>query len=87
MQHFIENHYNNNLDDWKIWSYDVENKLGNWETITDGAETNPNATIMKITDDETGKSIKCTPDHKIFTKNRGYVMAKELLEDDELVIG
>jgi len=87
LQHFIENHYNNNLDDWKIWSYDVENKLGNWETITDGAETNPNATIMKITDDETGKSIKCTPDHKIFTKNRGYVMAKELLEDDELVIG
>jgi len=41
---------------------------------------------MKITDEESGKSIVVTPEHKVFTKNRGYVMAKNLVETDELVI-
>jgi hypothetical protein len=27
-----------------------------------------------------------TPEHKIFTKNRGYVMAKDLVETDEIII-
>jgi len=42
---------------------------------------------MKITDTTSGKSITCTPDHKIYTTNRGYVMAKDLKEDDELLLG
>jgi hypothetical protein len=40
---------------------------------------------MRITDEESGKSIIATPEHKVFTKNRGYVMAKDLTETDELV--
>ena len=38
---------------------------------------------MKITD-ESGKFIVCTPEHKIYTKNRGWVEAQHLLEDDTL---
>lgn len=74
-------------EDWEIWSYDTDSKIGEWKPVTDFAMTNPKAKLMKITDEETGKSIKCTHDHKIFTKNRGYVMAKDLNADDELVIG
>lgn len=74
-------------DNWKIWSKNIETYQNGWKYITDGAMTNPKAKLMKITDEETGKSIRCTPDHQVFTKNRGYVMAKDLKEDDELVIG
>jgi len=41
---------------------------------------------MKITDEESGNSIVVTPEHQVFTKNRGYVVAKDLTETDELVI-
>jgi len=41
---------------------------------------------MCITDSATGKSIKCTPDHKVYTQNRGYVEAKDLKQEDVLVI-
>jgi ribonucleoside-diphosphate reductase alpha chain len=57
----------------------VENKI-----ITDSALMNSSAEVMKITDENTSKSITCTPDHQIYTENRGYVMAKDLKEDDEL---
>ena len=42
--------------------------------------------LMKITDDSTGNFIKCTPSHKIYTENRGYVMAKDLTASDILNI-
>jgi ribonucleoside-diphosphate reductase alpha chain len=75
------------LDEWQVWSFNIETFEGEWKKVTDWAMTNPNAKIVKITDEETGKSIRCTPDHQVFTKNRGYVMAKDLNENDELVIG
>ena len=40
---------------------------------------------MRITD-ENGNSIVCTPDHRIYTKNRGYVEAQNILENDELLV-
>jgi len=45
-----------------------------------------NAEVMEIEDIESGFKIQCTPDHKIFTKNRGYVEAKNLQETDVLDI-
>ena len=47
---------------------------------------NSSAEVLKITDEETGKSITCTPEHRIYTKNRGYILAKDLVEDDILEI-
>jgi intein/homing endonuclease len=34
---------------------------------------------------ENGQVLKLTPDHKVFTQNRGYIEAKDLTEDDILV--
>ena len=70
----------------EVLSYDVETGEKKWKPITAFAETSPKAKVMRITDEESGKSIVVTPEHQVFTKNRGYVMAKDLTENDELVI-
>ena len=70
----------------EVLSYNTETNQQEWKPITAFAETSPKAKVMKITDEESGKSIVLTPEHKVFTKNRGYVMAKDLTETDELVI-
>ena len=77
---------NDNVENWKVWSYNIESKLGEWKKISKSAQTSLSAKLMKITDTNTGKFIKCTPDHKVYTKNRGYIEARELQELDELVI-
>ena len=58
-----------------------------YKPVTAGALMRKDAQLMRITDEDTGKFIECTPDHKVWTENRGYVMAKELKEDDILKIG
>jgi ribonucleoside-diphosphate reductase alpha chain len=78
--------YDSNAPQIEVLSYDIETGEKKWATITDFAETSPKAKVMKITDEESGKSIVVTPEHKVFTKNRGYVIAKDLVETDELLI-
>jgi intein/homing endonuclease len=34
---------------------------------------------------DNGRVLKLTPEHEIFTKNRGWIMSKELSEADEIV--
>jgi ribonucleoside-diphosphate reductase alpha chain len=73
----------------EVLSYDVDgdpSKAIDYNQITAFAQTSPKAKVMKITDEESGKSIVVTPDHKVYTKNRGYVMAKHLKETDILNI-
>jgi ribonucleoside-diphosphate reductase alpha chain len=55
-----------------------------YSQITNAAMTARNAQLILIEDEVTGKSIRCTPEHKVYTKNRGYVMAKDLKENDIL---
>lgn len=55
-----------------------------WRKVTNSALMNKSAKVMKVK--YKGKEVICTPDHKIFTKNRGWVMAKDLKSDDELVV-
>jgi ribonucleoside-diphosphate reductase alpha chain len=49
-------------------------------------ETRKDAKLVRVTDTVTGKQVVCTPDHPIYTKNRGYIEAAKLLPDDELLI-
>ncbi len=78
--------YDSNAPQIEVLSYNTETNQQEWKPITAFAETSPKAKVMRITDEESGKSIVVTPEHKVFTKNRGYVMAKDLTETDELVI-
>jgi len=80
---FVNNLFVKNLE---VLSYDIETGEQKWAPITAYSQTSPKAKVMKITDEESGKSIVVTPEHQVFTKNREYVMAKDLTENDELVI-
>ena len=77
---------NDDVENWKVWSYNTETKMSEWKKIIKSAQTSISTKIMNITDEKTGKSIKCTPDHKIFTENRGYVCAKDLMVNDVLLL-
>lgn len=70
----------------EVKSFNVETSKIEYKKVLNSAMTSKSAKVMKITDEETGKSITCTPEHKVFTSNRGYVMAKDLKQDDVLVI-
>jgi ribonucleoside-diphosphate reductase alpha chain len=55
-----------------------------YESVTAAAKTDINRKLLKITDSVTGKSIKVTANHKVWTKNRGWVEAGSLKSDDLL---
>jgi len=64
-----------------IKSYDEINDKITFNEILNGAETNREAEVLKITYND--YEIVCTEDHEFFT-TRGYVKAKNLLETDIL---
>jgi ribonucleoside-triphosphate reductase (thioredoxin) len=87
----IEDYVKNNLglssiSGVSVKSFNTEKGIAEFKTIKDVKMTRKDAELMKITDEETGKSITCTPDHRIWTKNRGYVEAQNLKENDILEI-
>lgn len=49
-------------------------------------KTRKDSKVIEITDSESNCKLVCTQDHSIFTKNRGYVMAGDLLSTDILDI-
>uniref|UniRef100_UPI003624AC9C NrdJ-1 n=1 Tax=marine metagenome TaxID=408172 RepID=UPI003624AC9C len=59
-----------------------------WAPIKAAQLTRPNAELVELEIDTLHgvKTIRCTPDHPVYTKNRGYVRADELTDDDELVV-
>jgi intein/homing endonuclease len=56
-----------------------------WKELEGAMLTRENTELIEI-ETECGQVLRCTPDHEIWTKNRGYVKAKDLLDTDELVI-
>jgi len=72
------------LDD-KVMTYDEKTDSFYYVKPIDVIE-NPTSgkQKMKLTL-ENGREIKCTIDHKFLTRNRGWVEAQNLTEDDDLV--
>ena len=70
----------------KVYSRNIKTGKNEFKNINASLKTREGAKVMRITDMETGNSIVCTPDHRVYTKNRGYVEAKDLLETDQLLI-
>jgi len=69
-----------------VKSVNHQNNQIEYKRITDAFLTKKLSKVMKITDQDTGKSIVCTAEHKIWAENRGYVMAKDLRPNDKLKI-
>ena len=70
----------------KVKCRNIETGKDEYSQIFASKLMNDNADVIKVTDENTGKYIICTEDHLVFTTNRGYVKAGELLETDELEI-
>ena len=75
-----------NGDSVSVISYNLKTEEKEVKPVSNAALMNPKSKVLKITDSETGKYIICTADHKVYTKNRGYVVASELIAEDILEI-
>lgn len=67
----------------KVWTFDEITGDVSLKKVEAAALTRKEAELIKI-ELEDGSFIKLTPDHRVYTKNRGYVEAAKLTEDDEL---
>lgn len=77
---------NNPNEDVKIKAWNFETNKVEYNKISFIGITRKDAKILKITDSETGNFIKLTPDHLVWTENRGWVEAKDLKSEDILKI-
>lgn len=66
----------------RILSHNFYTDKDEWKEIV-SYQKNPSRRLVKITT-ESGKELVCTEDHRVWTENRGYVIAKELKEEDIL---
>ncbi len=80
----IINLCNMDLSNVKVLTYNTETKITEWEEIVDCFKTKDNANIIEL-ELEDGENIELTPDHKVYTENRGYINASDLEEDDILI--
>ena len=67
-----------------LWCYDTENNITAVSKYCNVRKTRENAKILHIEFDN-GNYLDCTDDHLIFTKQRGYVQAKDLTEVDDII--
>jgi len=67
-----------------VLSYNEETEKTEWDIIDMGALTREDTDVIEL-ELEDGEMIKMTPDHKVFTKNRGYVNAADLTNEDILL--
>lgn len=65
-----------------IKSYNLEDEEIEFNKVEAAAMTRENAELVQVTDSLESISLFCTPDHLIYTENRGYVQAEELSYDD-----
>jgi ribonucleotide reductase alpha subunit len=75
---------NKTTGEFKIQSYCSDQNEVVFSEILNVGLTNLEAEVIKLTIDD--KELILTPEHKVFTKNRGYVEAQLLTEEDELLL-
>lgn len=68
----------------EVLSKDLDTGEQIFAEITAFAQTGESKELIEIKDEETGKTLRCTPEHPVLTKNRGYVKAGELTGEDSL---
>jgi ribonucleoside-diphosphate reductase alpha chain len=67
-----------------ILSYNIKTDQLEYKNLDYAGLTKTNANIIEL-ELEDGKRVKLTPDHKIYTKNRGWIEAAKLTENDILL--
>lgn len=67
----------------KVWSYNKEEEKYELKEVINFFDNGEKNTIKLIL--ENGREIICTPEHLFLTKNRGWVKAIDIEEDDDLL--
>lgn len=80
---FVEQWSFGALTNSKVKSFDTDTNEFVWAEVSAAAKTNTVTELIEI-ENEDGNIIRCTPEHRIWTKNRGWVEARNLLEIDVL---
>lgn len=68
----------------KVLSFNHDTRTTEWDDI-ESFQINPKRQILEI-ETQDGKTIKCTEDHEIFVVGKGYIFAKDVREEDEVII-
>lgn len=68
----------------KVYTFNENTKQLELDDIVTGKLMRKNAEIIKL-ELEDGTCLKLTPDHKVYTKNRGWIEAAKLTENDILL--
>lgn len=63
----------------RVWSFNIKTGRMELKPVVNWIK-NPGDDLLEVS--YMGHSFRCTPDHKVFTLNRGYVPAKNLCVDD-----
>lgn len=73
----------------KVLSYDLNENEKKYCEVSFGLLTKENTEVIELEIEESDRvyHISCTPDHQIYTRNRGYVEAKNLTSEDNIVVG
>ncbi len=74
----------NKIED-KVYSYNIEKNEYGYEDIIDYANNGQTNEWLEI-ELENGNKIKITPNHRIYVKDVGYIQAKDLTDDMNLII-
>lgn len=73
----------------KVKSYNTKTNKIEYQDILDYYNNGYSDQLLRLTFiDSSGNkiSIECTPDHKIYTQNRGYVRAGDLVDSDDIIL-
>ena len=76
--------FENIKTDIKILSFNEQNKNLEYKELDEAILTRRNTNIIEIELEDNTK-IKLTPDHKVYTKNRGWIKASFLTKEDVLL--
>jgi ribonucleoside-diphosphate reductase alpha chain len=71
-------------ENFEVLSYNIENDCYENKRVIWGDLTRKRAKYLYL-DFDNHRTLKVTPDHKIYTRNRGYVRADELTSEDDVV--
>ena len=73
-----------NKMDVNVLSFNEDKKIFEWKKIINYFDKGKKEIIELELED--GSILKCTPEHKIYTNNRGWVEANFLLPEDDIVV-
>ena len=81
----IKDIIDNGYENYKVQTFDNITQTFEFEEIKWADKTKEDAEIFEL-ELEDGSIIQLTPDHEVWTQNRGYIQAKDLNSEDEIVL-